>query len=258
MLIFVNRQVEQYVGYSQAELVGQSIEILLPESLREKHVHMRAHYMVHPTTRPMGAGLKLSGRHKEGHELSIDISLIHDITQHRYLEDWLAQHAKHDQLTNLLNEESLFDQLNDEINLANLMKQMFAVCFIDWDHFKEISDTDGHAAGDLLLHAVARRLVKSLSNIDVIARVGGDEFVCILFNIKHPRNIIPVVETLQRRFMESFEVSHQSMHITASIGISVLTQDGGVDKVLLKKADEAMYTAKHAGKNRYISYKQED
>lgn len=273
LILFVNRQVEHYFGYTQAELVGQSIEILVPESLREKHVQMRTHYMVHPTTRPMGAGLKLSGRHKDGHDLSIEISLtplptaegglmitvmIHDITQHRYLEDRLAQQAKYDQLTNLLNEESLFDHLNYEINLANRMKQMFAVCFIDLDNFKDINDTYGHAAGDLLLQAVARRLVKSLRNIDVIARVGGDEFVGILSNIKHPSDIIPLVETLQRLFIEPFEVNQQSMHITASIGISVFPHDGGVDKILLKKADEAMYKAKHAGKNRYIFYKQED
>ncbi len=75
LILFVNHQIEHYFGYTQDELIDQPIEILMPESLREKHVKMREHYMLHPTTRPMGAGLKLSGRHKDGHELSIDISL---------------------------------------------------------------------------------------------------------------------------------------------------------------------------------------
>ena len=275
LILFVNRQFESFFGYTQEELIGHPIEILLPESLREKHVKMREHYIFHPTMRPMGSGLKLVGRHKDGHELPIDISLspmemetdtdglivvaaIHDINKYRHREDELMRLAVIDQLTGLMNKRNFLDKGKYLINLAKRSNFEVAVCFIDLDNFKHINDTYGHATGDLLLQAIAHRLVKNLRNIDVISRMGGDEFSCILSNIKHQADLLLLIDKLHQLFSVPFEINQRYFPVSASIGISVFPEDGQTIKVLLERSDQAMYYAKFSGKNRFAFYSDRD
>lgn len=272
VMIFINHQVECFFGYIKDELIGQPIEILIPKSLQKKHAKLREQYVLDPIARPMGRGLQLFGRHKSGHDLPVDISLtplktheggllitviIHDVSEHQQLEETLTKKAYYDRLTNLLSRDGLFEKINYAIDLAKRIHQVFAIFYIDLDNFKNINDTYGHLVGDLLLQAVAHRFIKNLRAIDVISRMGGDEFVCILSDITYPTDVILLVEKVQQLFVKPFEINHQSIRITASIGISLFPKDGSIDKVLLEKADQAMYRAKHKGKNQFVFYEQE-
>lgn len=261
---FINPQAERYFGYAHEELIGQLIEILVPKSAKKKHVRLRKNYALHPVMRPMGAGNKLYGRHKDGHNLDVDISLspfetlsgdqmvlaiIRDISVHRRLEDELNNLAQHDQLTGLINSRGFIDRLHYTIHLAHRKKWLLAVCYIDLDDFKSVNDTYGHIAGDLLLKIAGHRISEQVRNIDVVARIGGDEFVCLLVGLEHQNAIVPIVTKLKKALSEPFKIQNQRLSLSASIGISVFPEDGDDEKTLLSKADAAMYQAKKVGKN---------
>jgi len=128
------------------------------------------------------------------------------------------------------------------------------IAMIDLDEFKEVNDTLGHDAGDILLQAAAERLASSLRTGDTVARFGGDEFVLILPELKDAEDAVLVAQKIVEAFRNLFLIDSHALRVTASIGIAVYPGDGMEADTLLKKADTAMYRAKHAGRNRYHVY----
>jgi diguanylate cyclase (GGDEF)-like protein/PAS domain S-box-containing protein len=266
-ILFANDVVEKYFGYHPDELVGQLIEILLPDSLKEEHVKLRKGYMSHPVTRPMNMGLNFRARHKSGHEISIDISLnplsiapntliiTASICPGKNIlsrEESLYNLIQHDSLTNLFNLDTFKERLNYAINLFNRRDVIFYVLYIDIDNFKMVNDVYGHAMGNRLLKTFSERLTHRLRNCDLIARLGGDEFGCLISNIKQKKNITQVVKRLITFLSEPFfldAIDEIIVSITVSVGISVFPKDGDDATTLLAKADSAMYKAKKTGKN---------
>ncbi|NGZ06302.1 MAG: diguanylate cyclase [Magnetococcales bacterium] len=159
--------------------------------------------------------------------------------------------ATYDQLTDLPNRTLFLDRLQHAISLANRNQESLALLFIDLDHFKEINDTKGHAAGDELLRLVAQRLKNCVRTSDTLARLGGDEFTMILANPCQQSDPRIVAEKILSVLAQPFELSDFIAQISASIGVAFFPDDAQDLIQLLQNADQAMYQAKNLGRNRY-------
>jgi len=163
-----------------------------------------------------------------------------------------AQHlADHDALTGLPNRRLLEDRLTQALALSQRNREQTAVMFVDLDRFKVINDTLGHTAGDAVLKEIAERLVKQLRVVDTICRMGGDEFVVVLPEIKRPSDAANVAAKILETVLQPFMVEGRPLQISASVGISVFPDDGRDAETLIRNADAAMYHAKETGRANY-------
>ncbi|MEQ8515776.1 MAG: EAL domain-containing protein [Chromatocurvus sp.] len=178
----------------------------------------------------------------------------HDITALHQAREALEKLAHHDQLTGLPNRTVLNSLLDSGIKRARRGQHRLAVMFIDLDHFKEVNDTLGHAAGDALLIEASKRMSSLLRDSDALARVGGDEFVAILDDLAETRSASTVASKLMQRLLEPFEVDGHHATISCSIGISIYPDDATRRSQLLSFADTAMYRAKKQGRNDWRFY----
>ncbi|MBF0153950.1 MAG: diguanylate cyclase [Magnetococcales bacterium] len=172
-----------------------------------------------------------------------------DVTARREGEERLKHMAFHDPLTGLPNRQLFLDRLEQAIIQGRRHKQWVAVLYFDLDRFKAINDTLGHAIGDLLLQQVARRLVSCVRESDTVARLGGDEFTAILTNVTKSADILQISQNMLSSLSQKFQLEEHELVITTSIGISFFPMDGDEPGQLVKKADAALYKAKHAGRN---------
>jgi diguanylate cyclase (GGDEF)-like protein len=124
-----------------------------------------------------------------------------------------------------------------------------AVVYLDLDGFKQINDTLGHGVGDVLLKMVAARLVATVREEDTVARVGGDEFIIVLWHVSNAENTTRIVAKVIDVISQPFLIEGQLVHVTTSAGISIYPAHGEDTDTLMKNADTALFAAKHAGKN---------
>ncbi|STX52315.1 inner membrane protein PLUS sensory box protein LssE [Legionella busanensis] len=169
-------------------------------------------------------------------------------------ESELLYLAEHDVLTGFRNRASLENDLNRAILNTKVQQNMLGVCYIDLDNFKKINDMMGHDYGDLLLKEVANRIRHNVRSLDIISRVGGDEFVIILPEVKQKNDIGLIAQNLLNVLEKPFNLRKKKFHVTASIGIAICPTDGENFTTLIKNADMAMYYAKIHGRNRYQFY----
>jgi diguanylate cyclase (GGDEF)-like protein len=162
--------------------------------------------------------------------------------------------ANHDGLTGLPNRLLLGELLEKAILRAARHETMVAVFFLDLDNFKPINDRFGHHTGDLVLIEVAHRFKNALRAMDVIARVGGDEFVALLTDLQDFESTIVVAEKLMHTLNEPIFIENYPCNLGVSIGIALFPRDGKQSDDLLRKADEAMYEIKRKNKNGYAFY----
>jgi diguanylate cyclase (GGDEF)-like protein len=174
-----------------------------------------------------------------------------DIAERRRAEEKLRVVATHDPLTALPNRTLLHERLSHALAKAQHYDRHLAVLFVDLDRFKNINDTLGHEAGDLLLQMAAQRMGDCLRGTDTMARQGGDEFVVLMDELTDAGPAAGVSQRILDAMGKPFNVDGQDVHLTASIGISVFPEDG---RALLKNADIAMYCAKDKGRNNYQFY----
>jgi diguanylate cyclase (GGDEF)-like protein len=166
----------------------------------------------------------------------------------------LDYEVHHDQLTGLPNRALFLDRLEQSIKKNHRQDTKVALFFIDLDRFKEINDSMGHDAGDLVLKELAKRLAKQIRKSDTLARLGGDEFTIILDNIEESDVVTGIIQKLLACTQEAFIVNGKTLFITLSIGISLFPDDGIDVESLLRNADAAMYKAKDNGRNTYEFY----
>ena len=178
-----------------------------------------------------------------------------DITERKLAEEKIQQMAYHDSLTGLPNRELFSDRLGIALAHAQRNKKEVGVAMLDLDNFKGVNDTLGHTEGDLLLQAAAERLTSALRKGDTVARIGGDEFVLILPELKGMEDAIQVAQKIVDSFRKPFLIDTHQLVVTTSIGIAVYPNDGTDERILMKNADIAMYQAKQAGRDRYRHYK---
>ena len=168
----------------------------------------------------------------------------------------LHKHAYYDSLTELPNRNMLYERLNQEISQSKRDNKLFALLYLDLDRFKTINDSLGHNVGDELLSAVAKRLTEVVRKNDLIVRLGGDEFVILLSNISSPNNASIVAESVVSVFSNPFELSKSgaTLHISASIGISIFPKDGDDTESIMRNSDASMYEAKSRGPGKFSFY----
>ncbi len=262
----VNLQTEELFGYPRTELVGLPLEVLIPERFRGIHPHHRQQFMTRPGRRPMGVGLELLARRRDGSEFPVEISLspfdtaegtlvsasIRDVTQRTVQQDELTYRGLHDALTDLPNRLLLADRLSLAVaSLGRASGQHLAVVFVDVDRFKWVNDSLGHDAGDTLLRVVADRLVQAVRPEDTVARFGGDEFVVLSHGLSDPSEALVLADRL--RAAVSLPVALQEGHAvvpTLSIGLTTTDDPKADPSALLRDADAAMYRAKEQGRDR--------
>jgi len=163
-----------------------------------------------------------------------------------------AQHlADHDALTGLPNRRLLEDRLTQALALSQRNRQQTAVMFIDLDRFKNINDSLGHAVGDVLLKEVSQRLVNQLRTGDTICRIGGDEFVVVLPEVKRTSDVAQVAQKVIEQLSRAVTIEGRELIVTPSIGIAVFPEDGREAEALIRNADAAMYHAKELGRANY-------
>lgn len=162
-----------------------------------------------------------------------------------------------DPLTKLPNRYLLQKKLKEILHISKKNDKRFAVLYIDLDRFKFVNDTLGHSYGDLLLQQASQRLKKQIANEHILARMGGDEFVCILQDLQNETEAEHIAQMIISDFSKPFVLHEIEIHISASIGISLFPFDGDDEEVLLTNADSAMYRAKKKGRNQYEKAKVE-
>ncbi|MEM7584216.1 MAG: EAL domain-containing protein [Acidobacteriota bacterium] len=177
-----------------------------------------------------------------------------DITERKKAEEATRHHAYHDHLTGLPNRMLFEDRLRHAVAQASRGHQLLALFFIDLDRFKTINDTFGHAAGDRLLIEVAQRLTGRKRGGDTVARLGGDEFLVLVNNLRQAEDAARVAEGILEALRPAVSLQGHSLHVTASIGISLFPHDGADGETLVKNADIALYRAKDSGRDSYQIY----
>ncbi|HEX6268327.1 MAG TPA: PAS domain S-box protein, partial [Burkholderiales bacterium] len=170
----------------------------------------------------------------------------------RKMAEQRAKHlADHDALTGLPNRRLLEDRLTQALALSYRNRKQTAVMFVDLDRFKTINDSLGHAVGDLLLREVALRLVNQLRIGDTICRIGGDEFVVVLPEIKRAADAAQVAQKVIEELSRPIPADERELTVTPSIGIAVFPDDGRDAETLIRNSDAAMYHAKEMGRANY-------
>ncbi|MEY2194704.1 diguanylate cyclase [Neobacillus sp. BF23-41] len=170
--------------------------------------------------------------------------LIKDITDRKMIESELENLAYYDSLTGLRNRRSFHDLLELSIETANKKGEQFAILYMDLDKFKEVNDTLGHEIGDELLKQFSNRLINNVRGNSVIGRIGRDEFLILLKDIKHSQNVAKIARRLYKALQQPYQIKRHYIKTTASIGISIYPKDGTRGETLIKFADQALYSAK--------------
>ena len=182
------------------------------------------------------------------------------VEHHRLIEELRAArqreqyHATRDAMTGLPNRHCFVEQLEHAIALASRRGSQVAVCFLDLDRFKQINDTLGHDVGDALINTMADRLACVTRRSDLLARVGGDEFLMLLQGDELDRAAVVVAHKILAALARPFRVDGREYALSGSVGIALYPRDGEAAEELIRRADAAMYEAKGAGRSRYQLY----
>ena len=183
------------------------------------------------------------------------VALFSDITALKTHESELERMAHFDALTGLPNRLLLADRLQQGLAQATRRGLTLGVAYLDLDGFKSINDSHGHAVGDQLLISLARHMKQALRDSDTIARISGDEFVAVLPDLDKVSDCTPLLTRLLAAAAQPVQVGALSLHLSASLGVTFFPQAQDVEAdQLLRQADQAMYQAKVAGKNRYYVF----
>ncbi|MEM9558426.1 MAG: EAL domain-containing protein [Acidobacteriota bacterium] len=182
------------------------------------------------------------------------VMVVVDITRRKESEEELRYLASYDTLTELPNRAMFQQQIVAALERAADRDRRVALLFSDLDRFKQVNDTLGHVAGDLLLQEAAARLLASVRSRDGVARLGGDEFTVVLEDVPGRDKVEQVARRILEAFDHPFVLDGHEVSVTASLGIALYPEHGDDADTLLKHADVAMYAAKAAGRDRFRFY----
>jgi len=268
-IIHVNDSFVDITGYQPEDVMGKSPKIFKSGS-HTKHFYtqmwdqlsMEGYWQGEITNRRKNGEIYIEWlsvnaiKDKNGN-IENFIGIFSDVTHQRKDAQEHIYLATHDPLTGLSNRLLLNDRLEHAINHAERFNKCVATIFIDLDNFKPINDTYGHSIGDEILKSVADAMKSALRKEDTICRFGGDEFVILIEELSSFNYLEKILEKIHKISKQRFIINGHDLSIGMSIGTSIYPNDASSPENLLKCADEAMYRAKHNGKN-HISYYQED
>jgi diguanylate cyclase (GGDEF)-like protein/PAS domain S-box-containing protein len=179
------------------------------------------------------------------------VLVFHDVSEKHELLKNVRWQAGHDVLTGLPNRVLLADRFQRALAASRRQKNLLGVCLMDLDQFKPVNDLYGHSAGDQLLIEVTRRMNVAVRNEDTVARLGGDEFALLLGNLADVPQLEMVLQRILAAVSAPYSIDGHTISISASIGVAIYPLDDADADTLLRHADQAMYLAKQAGRNRF-------
>lgn len=242
---------------------GRLGAFLAPHDLPGLNDFLRQVFDARPAeSRPMPAReLRLAGTHEPPRIVSIEATLapdrlscnavVTDVTTLKAQQRQLEHIAHYDLLTKLPNRVLLADRLQHAMTQCQRRGRTLAVAYLDLDGFKEVNDQYGHSVGDDLLVILANRMKLALREGDTLARIGGDEFVAVLVDLERMQDATPVLIRLLQSASAPVAMVGAALQVSASIGVTIYPEDASDAEQLLRHADQAMYQAKQAGRNRY-------
>lgn len=265
-IVEFNRAAEVLFGYSAEEVAGRRLDMLMPPADGATH---RRHVQAangSAEARAMSRGREVTARHKDGREFPIDVTvgsagegaqsfhvgIIRDISERKRLERELQRQASTDGLTGVLNRRAFTAECERLMAVALRHRRPLSLMVIDADHFKRVNDMFGHPTGDAVLKALALTLGQALRTSDVLGRLGGEEFGILL-----PETDAAGAREVGERLLQAVRerrIEHEghALHVTVSIGVTVLgTGEDSFESAFLR-ADRALYEAKHGGRDRAV------
>jgi len=265
----VNHKFEELFACKREEIAGQSTRCLYPSDEAYNQLREQA-YSVLEQGENFEGQVELVRQNGETFWCALStkaidpnnaqngtIWLFEDVTSQRESEIRLRKLANFDSLTGLPNRTVFNDRLEHALHKIQRSSGTLAVFFLDLDHFKNINDSLGHKAGDILLCEVANRLKSCVREGDTVARLGGDEFTVILEEVRSAKYVAKVADKILAAISQSYLLDSTEVNISPSIGISLYPSDGRDVDILLRNADAAMYHAKKHGRNNFQFYSAE-
>ena len=262
-IIAVNRAFTDITGYAAEEAIGNNTRMLKSE--RHEPAFYEALWSdLSATGRWQGEiwnrrkngevypeALTINTIRKEDGSVYRYVAMFSDITEKKESEALIWQQANFDVLTHLPNRRMFGDRLDQAIKKCRRNGLTLALLFIDLDRFKEVNDAFGHASGDRLLVEAAARIRSCVRESDTVARLGGDEFTVILSELEDPGRVEAIAQSIIGALAAPFALGQETAFISASVGITMYPEDAADIEGLLKHADQALYAAKGAGRNRF-------
>jgi len=258
---YINEEALNIFGYKASTLVNTNFSTLI-HSIDQKY--LKQFIKTVNSTTPS----EFTGIHKDNSAFPIELNIsckkfnqtciytviIRDITEIKKNEEKLKHQAYFDSLTGIPNRTLFLDRSEIALNQAKRSNEGLAVIFIDLDEFKELNDTLGHDAGDVMLKAVAQRFINCARKSDTVSRRGGDEFTILMPRIKNIEDAVKLAERILLSNKNAISIKEKMVFPKTSIGISIYPHDGDSIETLINNADKAMYYAKESGKNQYSFY----
>lgn len=277
-----NAAAERMFCYAAKTILGQPLDVLIPEELRKVHPqYIAAFASTGHTSRRMGSLGQLLACRASGERFPIEAAISHGVSNGESIftvivrdvtkqvrakaeleaaieklgqaNVKLLEMAQVDQLTNLPNRRMFFDRLHLAMSQSKRRATSVCVAFIDLDGFKAINDEYGHDAGDALLVELSSRLREQLREGDTLARLGGDEFVALLIDVQSLEQCLPTIERILHCAAQPVYFKGMRLQVSASIGMA-LSENDATAADLIRQADTAMYRAKRAGKNTHAIF----
>ena len=265
-ILLVNAAFEKLTGYREGEVLGQTPSILQsgrqgPSFYAEMWLELvRSGHWAGELWNRRKSGeiypewLSINAVRDESALVTHYVGIFSDITARKESEERIRHLAQFDSLTGLPNRALLADRLAQLIHAAARSQAKLALLFIDLDRFKEVNDSMGHEAGDLLLISIAKRLQQCVRESDTVARMGGDEFIVATPQLAQAEDAAVVARKVLSAIKEPLSISGTAIAISGSVGICVFPDDGTTASQLIRNADSAMYQAKRSGRDAYRFY----
>ncbi|MGD8908052.1 MAG: diguanylate cyclase, partial [Chromatiales bacterium] len=261
---YVNPKYCEVSGYHQDELIGKETHILGNEIGNPKELEQRRNRLLNgeiwkgefnsrrKNGRTYWESAVITPIRDAGGSITHLLAVKEDITERKAFEQKLLDQATHDQLTGLPNRFLAIDRLQQMLQHAHRLQNRIGVIYIDLDNFKTVNDSLGHAIGDDLLVQVSTRIWTHLRNEDTLCRLGGDEFMALIPNLKNPVGDLKVIiDRVIASLQSPFDLGGHKTTITSSLGIALYPEDGNNVSTLMSNADIAMYEAKRSGRNTF-------
>ena len=261
-IVYVNPAFEKLMGYRAEEVIGESPRLLHgPNTDRQTRYRIRKAIL---NGKPIRTELLKYGKDGQARWLDMNIvplqddsgeikyfaSIERDLTRYKKMERQLANMALFDSLTGALSRAAYLQHAEKEFKRSKRYNRPLSTIMIDIDHFKKINDQYGHAAGDHVLQIFVEAIEEEIRGPDAIGRIGGEEFALLMPDTPL-KSAAHLAERVRQRITKyPYIAGKMLIEVTASLGVAVMEEEDANYKAMLQRADEALYTAKHSGRNR--------